>query len=159
MCHEAALDQRARVDDGIAATNLLPGPTSTQLAIFCTWRLRGWKGGLLGGVCLIVPGLIGILALSVLLLSGTPSRPVLGAAAGAGAAVAAVAVQAGASLIPASWRRTGITPAGHVRGRPEYIVGAVPAASHREPGQQQGDQQQAQRQARRPRTDHPMHRD
>ena len=28
-------------EDGIAATNLLPGPASTQLAILCAWRLRG----------------------------------------------------------------------------------------------------------------------
>jgi len=35
-------------EDGIAATNLLPGPASTQLAIFCAWRLRGVPGALLG---------------------------------------------------------------------------------------------------------------
>src|ERR1700737_2834339 len=49
-------------EDGIAATNLLPGPASTQLAIFCAWRLRGPVGAVLGGVCFIVPGLIVILA-------------------------------------------------------------------------------------------------
>ena len=56
----------------IAATNLLPGPASTQLAIYCAWRLRGGAGALVGGACFIVPGLIVILALSVLFLAGSP---------------------------------------------------------------------------------------
>jgi chromate transporter len=99
-------------EDGIAATNLLPGPASTQLAIYCALRLRGPIGGLVGGVCFIVPGLVAILALSVLLLAEDPPRLLLGAAAGAGAAVAAVAVHAAAGLIPASWSRAGN---GHVR--------------------------------------------
>src|ERR1700693_3565200 len=51
-------------DEGIAATNLLPGPASTQLAIYCAWRLRGVAGAIVGGLCFIVPGLILILALS-----------------------------------------------------------------------------------------------
>lgn len=50
-------------EDGISATNLLPGPASTQLAIFCAWRLRGRLGALLGGLCFIVPGLVIILGL------------------------------------------------------------------------------------------------
>src|SRR5271154_6879917 len=44
----------------IAATNLLPGPASTQLAIYCAWRLRGTRGALLGGLCFIAPGLLAI---------------------------------------------------------------------------------------------------
>ena len=91
--------------DAIAATNLLPGPASTQLAIYCAWRVRGLVGGLVGGLCFIAPGLVAIVGLSVLLLGANPNRFVLGAAAGAGAAVAAVAVHAGASLVPASWQR------------------------------------------------------
>ena len=42
-------------EDGIAATNLLPGPASTQLAIFCAWRLAGPAGAIVGGACFIVP--------------------------------------------------------------------------------------------------------
>ncbi|MDP9028527.1 MAG: chromate transporter, partial [Actinomycetota bacterium] len=79
-------------EDAIAATNLLPGPASTQLAIFCAWRLRGRLGGLIGGVCFIVPGLVMILALSVLFLAAHPPLWILGAAAGAGATVPAIAL-------------------------------------------------------------------
>ena len=92
-------------EDAIAACNLLPGPASTQLAIFCAWRVGGRRGGLLGGLGFIGPGLLAILGLSVLFLAGSPPAWVRGAGAGAGAAVAAVAVRAGAGLIPSSWLR------------------------------------------------------
>jgi chromate transporter len=112
-------------EDAIAACNLLPGPASTQLAIFCGWRLRGRAGALLGGACFILPGLILILALAALFLAGSPPRWVRGAGAGAGAAVAAVAVQAGASLLPDSLRRA------RSRARwPAYLLaGGVAAAT------------------------------
>ena len=97
------LDAR-EFEDAIAVCNLMPGPASTQLAIFCAWRLRGRAGALAGGAAFIVPGLIVILALSALFLAGTPPRWVTGAGAGAGAAVPAVAVQAGWSLLVPSWR-------------------------------------------------------
>jgi len=92
-------------EDAIAACNLLPGPASTQLAIFCAWRVRGRVGALVGGAAFIVPGLIVILALAALFLQGDPPTAVKAAGAGAGAAVAAVAVQAGSSLMPAGWKR------------------------------------------------------
>ena len=95
----------AEFEDALAACNLLPGPASTQLAIFCSWRLRGWRGALVGGTAFITPGLAVILALSAVFLASAPPRWVLGAGAGAGAAVAAVAVHAGLSLVPDSWRR------------------------------------------------------
>src|SRR3954464_6397478 len=85
-------------EDAIAACNLLPGPASTQLAIYCAWRLRGRVGALLGGIAFIVPGLLLIIALSAVFLAASPPRWILGAGAGAGAAVGAVAIHAGWSL-------------------------------------------------------------
>ncbi len=78
-------------EDAIAACNLLPGPASTQLAIFTAWRVRGRFGALVGGAAFIIPGLLVILALAVLFLAGNPPVWVKAAGAGAGAAVAAVA--------------------------------------------------------------------
>jgi len=62
----------AEFEDAIAACNLLPGPASTELAIFCAWRVRGRAGAVAGGLAFIVPGLIIILLLSALFLAGAP---------------------------------------------------------------------------------------
>jgi chromate transporter len=113
------------VEDAIAACNLLPGPASTQLAIFTAWRVRGRPGALVGGLAFILPGLVAILALSVLFLATSPPEWVRGAGAGAGAAVAAVAVQAAAGLIPGSWRRA----ASRVRWTVYAALGVVAAAT------------------------------
>jgi chromate transporter len=114
-------------EDGIAATSLLPGPASTQLAIFCAWRLAGSAGALVGGVCFIMPGLVVILALSVLFLAQAPPNWVTGAAAGAGAAVPAVAVSAAFALVPASWRRAGAGTTNRARWIAYAAAGAVAA--------------------------------
>ncbi len=116
-------------EDGIAATNLLPGPASTQLAILTAWRLRGAAGALVGGLCFIVPGLVVILALSVLFLAPHPPLWVRGAAAGAGAAVPAVALQAALGLVPGSWRRTGTTVSARSRWVAYTVLGATAAAT------------------------------
>jgi len=97
-------------EDGVAAVNLLPGPASTQLAIYCAWRLRGTAGALVGGLCFIVPGLIVILALASLFLAAHPPGWVSALALGAGGAVPAVALAAALGLAPASWRRAGTVP-------------------------------------------------
>jgi chromate transporter len=114
-------------EDAIAACNLLPGPASTQLAIYCAWRLRGRLGALVGGAAFVVPGLVVILALASLFLAGSPPRWVMGAGAGAGAAVAAIAVQAGSSLLPASWRQAG--SASRLRWLGYLAAGAAAAAT------------------------------
>jgi chromate transporter len=110
MLRELCVHQHGWIDEeaferAFAATSLLPGPASTQLAIYCGWLLRGSAGALVGGVCFILPGLVMILALAALFLAKAPPAWVRGAAAGAGAAVAAVAVRAGLDLLQSTWAR------------------------------------------------------
>jgi chromate transporter len=111
----------------IAATNILPGPASTQLAIYCAWRLRGPRGALIGGLGFILPGLVMILVLSVLFLSGSPPTWIRGAGMGAGAAVAPVAVKAGLGVALPIWRRT--VPSQRSRVLVYALAGAIAAAS------------------------------
>ena len=113
-------------EDAIAACNLLPGPASTQLAIWCGWHLRRRAGAVVAGVCFIAPGFAIILALSALFLAAHPPPVVSGAAAGAGAAVPAVAVHAAWGLAPASWKRIQTGNAGRTRpARARWIGYAV----------------------------------
>src|ERR1700722_10395281 len=64
-------------EDAIATTNLLPGPASTQLAIYCAWKLRGTRGALIGGLGFICPGLLLITGLSVVFLAQHPPLALL----------------------------------------------------------------------------------
>jgi chromate transporter len=133
-------------EDGIAVVNLLPGPASTQLAIYCAWRLRGPAGALVGGFCFIFPGLVVILALARVFLAARPPGWVSGAALGAGAAVPVVAVAAALALVPASWRRIGEQRAGQQGGGQPggpQSRGLQPGAPQSRVGQRGGDQPQA----------------
>jgi chromate transporter len=122
------LDAR-EFEDAIAVCNLLPGPASTQLAIFCAWRVRGRLGALAGGLAFIIPGLVLILALSVLFLAGSPPAWVRGAGAGAGAAIAAVAVQAAWSLTGPSWKRVAGSRLQRARWAAYVLAGGAAAAT------------------------------
>jgi chromate transporter len=104
LLRELMVDRQGWMDaqefqDANAACGLLPGPASTQLAIFCAYRVAGPAGAIVGGLGFIVPAVVLVLVLSLLFLSQSPPLWVRGAGAGAGAAVGAVAVQAGRSLV------------------------------------------------------------
>ena len=114
--------------DGVATTNLLPGPASTQLAIFCAWRLRGAPGAILGGLCFICPGLALITALSAVFLAAHPPLWILGAAAGAGAGVPAVALFAASRLVHPSLQRIGEGRGARARWAAYAVLGAIVAA-------------------------------
>jgi len=51
-------------EKGIGLCQLLPGPISTQLAIYIGLKINGYLGGLISGVCFIIPGFISVLVLS-----------------------------------------------------------------------------------------------
>jgi chromate transporter len=110
LLRQLVVERRSWVDarafeDAIAAVNLLPGPASTQLAIFCAYRLGGPAGAVIGGLGFIAPAVVMVLALSVLFLAHAPPLWVRGAGAGAGAAVAGVAVRAGTDLLRPSYEQ------------------------------------------------------
>jgi len=47
--------ERGEFLDLLGAANLIPGPSSTEMAIFIGYRRAGWTGLLLGGLCFILP--------------------------------------------------------------------------------------------------------
>lgn len=93
-------------EDAIATCNLLPGPASTQLSILCAWTVAGVPGAIIGGLAFILPGLVAIVALSSVFLASAPPEWVLAMGAGASSALVAVALHAGFSVVPNSWKRT-----------------------------------------------------
>lgn len=50
--------------DLLGATNLIPGPNSTELAIHIGYRRAGWPGLLIAGVCFILPAVVIVTAIA-----------------------------------------------------------------------------------------------
>jgi chromate transporter len=65
---------RSQFLDLVGATNLLPGPSSTELAIYIGYLRAGWWGLIIAGVCFIVPAMaiVWILAIGYTRLSDLP---------------------------------------------------------------------------------------
>ena len=101
---EGWIDAR-EFEDANAACGLLPGPASTQLAIFCAYRVGGIAGAIVGGLAFVLPAVVLILLLSLVFLAHAPPLWIRGAGAGAGAAVAAVALHAARGLLGPSFER------------------------------------------------------
>ena len=55
---------RERFLDLLGAANLIPGPSSTEMAIYIGYTQAGWKGIVLGGACFILPAASITLALA-----------------------------------------------------------------------------------------------
>ena len=59
-----------RFDEGLGLCEALPGPASSQMAIYLGWLQRGWIGGLISGICFLLPGLLIVVGLSELWRNG-----------------------------------------------------------------------------------------
>jgi chromate transporter len=127
VAREGWMDARS-FEDANAACSLLPGPASTQLAIFTAYRAGGWPGAIVGGLGFVVPAVVMVLALSLVFLSQAPPTWIRGAGAGAGAAVAAVALRAGLDLVGPSFARVREDGREEVRWFAYLLVGAIAGA-------------------------------
>lgn len=71
MMEEEVVRRRAWVDrqtylDLLGATNLIPGPNSTEMAIHLGFNRAGWRGLIVAGVCFILPSMLIVMALAYL---------------------------------------------------------------------------------------------
>src|SRR5262245_18791540 len=58
-------EPKERFVEGLSLANLVPGATATQLSIFLGYARGGWWGGLIGGLCFVLPGFAIMLALTL----------------------------------------------------------------------------------------------
>ena len=73
---------------------LLPGPEAHQLAVYIGWRLNGYWGGTIAGLCFLFPSVILMLFLSWLAAAKGQVPMVAGIFHGIAAAVVAIVIEA-----------------------------------------------------------------
>ena len=56
---------KERFLEGLALVNMLPGPVATQLGIFIGHDRAGWRGGVIAGLCFMLPAFLILLALTL----------------------------------------------------------------------------------------------
>jgi chromate transporter len=69
MMHDETVKRRKWLTDQefldlVGATNLIPGPNSTEMAIHIGFLRGGWRGLIMGGACFIVPAMVIVLCLA-----------------------------------------------------------------------------------------------
>ncbi len=80
--------------DLLGMANLIPGPSSTELAIFIGYTKRGWKGLLVAGCCFILPAAILVAAIAAVYVRFGALPQVSGILYGIKPAVIAIILQA-----------------------------------------------------------------
>ncbi len=64
VCRRRGWVSEQRFLDLLGAANLIPGPSSTEMAIYLGYERAGWRGLIAGGVCFIMPAMLIVLMLS-----------------------------------------------------------------------------------------------
>jgi len=69
MMHDETVRRRGWLSDQefldlVGATNLIPGPNSTEMAIHLGFRRAGWPGLMVGGLCFVLPAMLIVTALA-----------------------------------------------------------------------------------------------
>src|SRR5471030_3510994 len=80
--------------EGLALVNMLPGPGATQLGIFVGYERAGWRGGLVAGLCFILPAFFIMLALTLIYSSYGAMPELRGAFYGLGPVVLGIFIVA-----------------------------------------------------------------
>lgn len=93
--------------DLVGASNLIPGPNSTELAIHIGYRRAGWPGLFAAGICFIVPAVLLVWGLAMAYVHGGSRVNAPAMLSGVQPVVLAVVVQAlwrlRASLVRSRW--------------------------------------------------------
>ncbi len=69
IMHDEVVKRRKWLNDQefldlLGATNLIPGPNSTEMAIHLGYLRAGWRGLIVGGICFILPAMLLVTALA-----------------------------------------------------------------------------------------------
>ena len=98
---------REELLDLVGAAGLIPGPSSTEVALYIGYRRAGWRGLLLGGLCFIMPAALMVTAIAWAYVRFGRLPAVSGVLYGIKAVIIAIVVQAlvafGRTAIKSRW--------------------------------------------------------
>ncbi len=102
--------------DLLGATNLIPGPNSTEMAIHIGHQKAGWKGLVLGGACFILPAMLIVLAAAWAYVRFGSLPPVAGVMYGIKPVIIAIVFQALWRLVPSAAKSAFLAAIGAIGG-------------------------------------------
>ena len=95
IMHDEIVERRRwlsneRYVESVALVNMLPGPPAMELSVLIGYVRAGWRGGILAGLCFMLPAFIQLLVLTLLYSAYGALGPIQHALYGIGAVVLAI---------------------------------------------------------------------